>query len=439
MKSEAPIVAIMGRSNVGKSTLMNRLASRMEAIVDPTPGVTRDRKYAPARWRDREFVVVDTGGVGIEREGWLDREVERQAFFAAEEADVVVLVVDVNTGITEDDDWVSRRLKRLGSDTIVAVNKVDNQNLEYEVGSFYALGLGEPIGLSAYHGLGIGELLDRITELLPSWGEEPVEPEIAVAIVGRPNVGKSSILNRLADEERALVHEKPHTTRDTIDTIVESDGTSYRILDTAGIRKKRTGISDVEYYSSVRTFRAIEQADVVMLVIDGWEGPSEHDQRIAAKIDSRGRASIILINKWDRVEEAGKAVELMESIARKFRFATHLPLLRVSAVTGRGVDRILPLVDDAYGEWNKRIPTPVLNDFLARVKVKVAPPRKGNRELKMYYATQAGVAPPTVVIFVNEAGLVRQDYRRFIARQVREEYGFWGSPLRIHFRTTKKR
>ncbi|MBU4173622.1 MAG: ribosome biogenesis GTPase Der [Actinobacteria bacterium] len=439
MKSEAPTVAIMGRPNVGKSTLMNRLASRMEAIVDPTPGVTRDRKYAPARWRDREFVVVDTGGVGIEREGWLDREVERQAFFAAEEADVLVLVVDVNTGITEDDDWLARRLKRLRSDTIVAVNKVDNQNLEYEVGGFYALGLGEPVGLSAYHGLGIGELLDRITDLLPSWGEEPVEPEIAVAIVGRPNVGKSSILNRLADEERALVHEKPHTTRDTIDTIVESDGTSYRILDTAGIRKKRTGISDVEYYSSIRTFRAIEQADVVMLVIDGWEGPSEHDQRIAGKIESRGRASVILINKWDRVEEAHKAVEVMEAIARKFRFATHLPLLRVSAVTGRGVDKILPLVDAAFGEWNKRIPTPVLNDFLALVKVKVAPPRKGNRELKMYYATQAGVAPPTFVIFVNDAGLVRQDYRRFIARQLREEYGFWGSPLRIHFRTTRKR
>ena len=439
MKSEAPTVAIMGRPNVGKSTLMNRLASRMEAIVDATPGVTRDRKYAPARWKDREFVVVDTGGVGIEREGWLDREVERQAFFAAEEADVVVLVVDVNTGITEDDDWLARRLKRLRSDTIVAVNKVDNQNLEYEVGGFYALGLGEPVGLSAYHGLGIGELLDRITDLLPSWGEEPVEPEIAVAIVGRPNVGKSSILNRLADEERALVHEKPHTTRDTIDTIVESDGTSYRILDTAGIRKKRTGISDVEYYSSIRTFRAIEQADVVMLVIDGWEGPSEHDQRIAGKIESRGRASIILINKWDRVEEAHKAVEVMEAIARKFRFATHLPLLRVSAVTGRGVDKILPLVDAAFGEWNKRIPTPVLNNFLALVKVKVAPPRKGNRELKMYYATQAGVAPPTFVIFVNDAGLVRQDYRRFIARQLREEYGFWGSPLRIHFRTTKKR
>jgi len=435
---EGPVVAIMGRPNVGKSTLMNRLASRMEAIVDPTPGVTRDRKYAPARWKDREFVVVDTGGVGIETEGWLAGEVERQAFFAAEEADVVVLVVDVMTGVTEDDEWLARRLKRLRSNTVLVVNKVDNQNLEYEVGGFYALGLGDPVAVSAYHGLGVGDLLDRITDLLPYWGEEPSEPQIAVAIVGRPNVGKSSILNRLADEERAVVHEKPHTTRDTIDTIVESDGTSYRILDTAGIRKKRTGISDVEYYSSIRTFRAIDQADVVMLVIDGWEGPSEHDQRIAGKIESRGRAAVILINKWDKVEEAHKSVEVMEAIAHKFRFATHLPLLRISAVTGRGIERILTLADTAYGQWNKRIPTPVLNNFLALVKTRVALPRKGNRQLKMYYATQTGVAPPTVVIFVNDAGLVKEDYRRFLTRQLREEYGFWGSPLRIHFRTTKK-
>lgn len=439
MSVSVPVVAIMGRPNVGKSTLMNRLASRMEAIVDPTPGVTRDRKYAPARWRDREFVVVDTGGVGIDSDGWLDGEVERQAFFAADEADVVVMVVDVRTGVTGDDEWLARRLQRLGSDTVLVVNKVDNQDLEYEVAEFYSLGLGEPTAVSAYHGLGIGDLLDKVTELLPPCGEAIPEPEIAVAIVGRPNVGKSSILNRLADEDRALVHREPHTTRDTIDTVVEKDGTNYRLLDTAGIRKKRTGVSDVEYYSSVRTFRAIDQADVVLLVIDGREGPSEHDQRIARKIASRGRAAIILVNKWDLVVEAHNSEDVMESIAHKFRFATHLPLLRVSAVTGRGTDKILPLVDTVYGQWNKRIPTPVLNNFLAGVKTRFNPPRRGGRQLKMYYATQAEVAPPTVIIFVNDAGLVKTDYRRFLIRQLREGYGFWGSPLRVHFRTVGKK
>jgi len=278
MKNQAPVVAIMGRPNVGKSTLMNRLASSMEAIVDPTPGVTRDRKYAPVTWKDKEFMVVDTGGVGIDRDCWLDREVERQAFFAAEEADLVVMVVDVRTGVTEDDLWLARKLKRLRSDTILVVNKVDNGELEYRVGEFYSLGLEDPVSLSAYHGLGIGELLDGIVDLLPSSPEKTDEPGIAVAIVGRPNVGKSSILNKLAKEERSLVHQEPHTTRDTVDTIVESGGKSYRIIDTAGLRKQRTGISDVEYYSSVRTFRAIEKADVVMVVIDGKEGPSEHDQ-----------------------------------------------------------------------------------------------------------------------------------------------------------------
>lgn len=437
MKGSLPVVAIMGRPNVGKSTLMNRVSSTMAAIVDSTPGVTRDRKYVKARWRDREFVVADTGGVGIESDGWLAGEIERQAFFAAGEADAVIMLVDVKTGVTDDDEWLARKLKRLGRDAILAVNKVDNPERELEASEFYALGLGDPLTISAQHGLGIGDLLDRVVSMLPEAGVEEAEPEISVAIVGRPNVGKSSILNRLAEEERALVHEDPHTTRDTIDTMVRAGGTLYRILDTAGIRKKRGGMSDIEYYSSVRTFRAIDDADVVLLVVDGAEGPTEHDQRIAKKVESRGRAAVILINKWDLVIEAGDSVEVMESIAHKFRFATHLPLLRVSALTGRGVDKLLPLVDEAYLQWNRRVPTPPLNQFLAAVKLKKAPPSKGGRQLKMYYATQAGTAPPTVVIFVNDAGLVTADYRKYLARQMREEYGFWGSPLRVHFRTAE--
>jgi GTPase len=439
VKRSLPVVAILGRPNVGKSTLMNRLAAQMTAIVDSMPGVTRDRKYVPARWRDRDFVVADTGGVGIDTDGWLAREVERQAFFAVEEADVVIVLVDVKTGVTEDDEWLARRLKRMRREVLLVVNKVDNPNQEIEASAFYALGLGDPIPISAHHGLGVGELLDRVVELLPPpVAEPPAEPEISVAIVGRPNVGKSSILNQLAREERALVHEEPHTTRDTIDTVVESEGKQYRILDTAGIRRKRTGMSDIEYYSSVRTFKAIDEADVVLLIVDGEEGPTEHDQRIASKIDSRGRAAVVLLNKWDVVEERGNPNEVLEAISHKFRFAPHLPLLRVSALTGRSIDKILPLVDNAFNEWNRRIPTSVLNNFLSETKSKVTPPRKGSRQLKLYYATQASVAPPTVVVFVNDAGLVKPDYRKYLARKLREEYGFWGSPLRVHFRTAAK-
>jgi GTP-binding protein len=439
MKDRLPVVAILGRPNVGKSTLMNRLSAQMAAIVDSTAGVTRDRKYVPARWRERDFIVADTGGVGIDAGAQFAAEIERQAFFAADEADVLIMLVDVKTGVTEDDEWLARKLKRLKRDLLLVVNKVDNPQEEVEASVFYELGLGDPITISANHGLGVGDLLDRIVESLPPPPEEaPSEPEIAVAIVGRPNVGKSSILNQLAQEERAVVHEKPHTTRDTIDTIVERDGKEYRILDTAGIRKKRTSMTDIEYYSSVRTFRAIEDADVVLLVIDGEEGPSEHDQKIASKIESRGRACVVIINKWDIVEEQGNAKDVLESISHKFRFAPHLPLLRVSALTGRGIGRILPLVDNAYLEWHRRIPTPALNNYLAELKSRKAPPRRGGRQLKLYYATQPTVAPPTVIIFVNDAGLVKSDYRKFLERMLREQYGFWGSPLRVHFRTAKE-
>ena len=437
MRSSLPVVAIMGRANVGKSTVLNRLSAQMTAIVDPTSGVTRDRKYVTAQWRNRQFVLVDTGGVGIDSEGWLSREIERQAFFAAEEAAGVVMVVDVKTGVTEDDEWLARRLKRMRSGALLVVNKVDHVGFEPDVSRFYALGLGEPIAISAEHGLGIGDLLDRIIELLPVVEATEEVPEIAVAIVGRPNSGKSSILNQLAHEERALVHEQPHTTRDMIDTMVKFDGKIYRILDTAGIRRKRTGISDIEYYSSLRTFRAIDEADVVLMVVDGSEGPTEHDQRITRMIDSRGRAEVVLLNKWDLVEKAQKSVEVLEAISHKFRFAPHLPLLQSSALTGRGIEKVLPLVEQVYDQWNTRIATPALNEFISRVKLLKPPPSKGGKQLKMYYATQAGVAPPTVVIFVNDAGIVKPDYRRYLARQLRQEYGFWGSPLRVHFRTAK--
>ncbi len=433
-KKLLPIVAILGRPNVGKSTLMNRIAARMTAIVDPTPGVTRDRKYTDAKWRDRKFIVADTGGVGIDTDGWLARDIERQAFFVAEEAEVVIMLVDVTTGITEDDEWLARKLKKMGLKVILAVNKVDNESLENECSVFYSLGLGDPIPISAYHGRGIGELLDRLIDFLPPALEEAETPEISVAIVGRPNVGKSSILNRLAGEERALVHEEPHTTRDTVDTVIEYEGSLIRILDTAGLRRKRTAMDAVEYYSSVRTLRAIDEANVVLLIIDASEGPTEHDQRIAGKIDERGKGIIALLNKWDIVKEKGEPGEIMESVSHKFRYAQHIPLLRVSALTGWNTEKIIPLVREVYGQWTMKIPTPSLNALISNVKKKKKPPSKGGKTLKMYYATQVKSAPPTFLIFVNDPDLVKDDYRRFIVNQLREEYGFWGSPIRLIFR-----
>lgn len=411
----------------------------MTAIVDRTPGVTRDRKYVEAQWGGKDFTIADTGGVGIDTSAPFAVEIERQAFFAAEGADLLVMVVDARTGVTEDDQWLARKLQRLGSEVLLVANKVDSPEREPDASVFYELALGAPLAVSAQHGLGVGDLLDRIVELLPDSPPEEEEgsEEIAIAIVGRPNVGKSSILNRLVGHERAVVHHQPHTTRDAIESCIESEGKRYRIVDTAGIRKSRTSMSDIEYYSSIRTFRAIEDADVVLLVIDGKEGPTEHDQRLASKIEARGRACIVLINKWDLVAEEGNAPEVLEAISFKFRFARHLPLLRVSALTGRGFDRILPLVETVFMEWNRRIPTAKLNALLEEYRVKESAPSKGGRQLRIYYATQADVAPPTLVFFVNDAGLVKSNYRRFLTNRIREEYGFWGAPLRIFFQTAK--
>ncbi len=433
-KKRLPIVAILGRPNVGKSTLMNRIAARMSAIVDPTPGVTRDRKYTEARWRDRQFVIADTGGVGIDTDGWLAKDIERQAFFAAEEADVVIMLTDVTTGITEDDEWLARKIKRMGLNVVLVVNKVDNESLENEASVFYSLGLGDPIPVSAYHSRGIGDLLDRIIELLPPLHEEPEEPEISVAIVGRPNVGKSSILNCLAREERSLVHEEPHTTRDTVDTVIEYEGSLIRILDTAGLRRKKTAMDAVEYYSSVRTYRAIDEADIVLLIVDASEGPTEHDQRIAKKIDERGKGIAVLLNKWDIVKEKDDPNEVMESVSHKFRYAQHIPLLRVSALNGWGMDKVIPLVLEVYEQWTRKIPTPSLNTSISNVKRMRGAPSKGGKSLKMYYATQVKTAPPTFLIFVNDPDLIKDNYKRFIVNQIRNEYGFWGSPIRLIFR-----
>lgn len=439
MKEKLPVVAIVGRQNVGKSTLLNRLTTRSAAIVHKTPGVTRDRKYIAASWRNHSFILVDTGGVGVDAEGLLSKEVERQAFIAAREADVVLVVTDVTTGVTDDDLWLARRINRITKETILAVNKVDHPELESEVSAFYSLDLGDPLPISAQHGLGIGDLLDKIVGGLPEIEISQEEEEISVAIVGKPNVGKSSILNLIAGEERVLVHENPHTTRDAIDTVVEEDGKLYRLIDTAGLRKKSKRASDIEYYSSVRTARVISQADVVLLVIDGSEGATENDQRIARQVEREGRSQAIIINKWDIVENEHRAAEVMETISKRFRFASHIPLLRMSALTGWGSEKLLPLVDFVFEEWKKKVTTPLLNRFFASRELKVPPPSRGGRQLKIYYATQAGVAPPSFTIFVNDASLVKSNYRKFLTRELREEYGFWGSPLRLNFRTSKKK
>lgn len=437
-KRKLPVVAIMGRTNVGKSTLTNRIAARMEAIVDSTPGVTRDRKYVSANWRGKDLILIDTGGVGIETEGWLEEEVERQAFYAMEEADLTIMVVDVRTGVTDEDEALASRLRKSGTPTLLAVNKVDEQSMEWETHVFHSLGMGDPIPVSSKHGLGIGELLDKVVDRLPMVPESSEEEEIAVAIVGRPNVGKSSLLNLLAQEERAVVSAEPYTTRDTIDTIVSLGEERFRILDTAGLRRKSKIKNDIEYYSSVRTRGAIDEADVVLMMVDAVEGATDNDQKIARHVDRAGKAGIILLNKWDLVSGTEMATRTMDFLPHAYRFLKHLPVLRISALTGRGVDKILPSVIDVYEEWHKRIPTPDLNKALRELKEKHTPSVKGGRQLRLYYATQVSAAPPRIIIFVNNPHLAKETYKRFLVRGLREKFGFYGSPLTISLRKRRR-
>ena len=433
-----PVVAIVGRPNVGKSTLVNRLAGTNDAIVHESRGVTRDRSYHDADWNGREFILVDTGGIEpMKSDDVFSTSIRDQALAAAEEADVVLFVVDGSVGVTEEDESVARMLKRVKKPILLLVNKLDNPAREDErLWEFYSLGIGDPRPISAHHGHGTGDLLDEVVALLPE--EEDSEPELypdalGVAIIGRPNAGKSSLFNKVIGSERSIVSDIAGTTRDAIDTYIERDGRRYRLVDTAGIRKKSTVYENIEYYSMVRGLRAIDRADVALLVVDSGVGMTEQDQKVANLAIERGCALVILLNKWDLLDDDYKREKALDTVARRMTLAPWAPMLRISALTGRSVEKIWKLIDEAAAERAKTISTSALNRFLTGLREFGHTIVDGKRRLRMHYVTQAGTNPPAFTFFVNHPDLVNDTYRRYVENRMRTEFGFKGTPIRLYF------
>ena len=434
-----PIVAVVGRPNVGKSTLVNRIAQTSDAIVHESRGVTRDRSYHDADWNGREFTLVDTGGIEpLKSEDVFSASIRDQALAAAEEADVILFVVDGHTGVTEEDETVARLLKRVHKPTFLLVNKLDNPAREQErLWDFYSLGVGDPMPISAHHGHGTGDLLDKVVALLPDETEEVDEfPDaLGVAIIGRPNAGKSSLFNKVIGSERSIVSDVAGTTRDAIDTIVERDGRHYRMVDTAGIRKKSTVYENIEYYSMVRGLRAIDRADVALLVVDSTVGVTEQDQKVANLAIERGCALVVLLNKWDLLKEDRERERVLETVDRRLTFATWAPVLRISALTGRSVEKIWSLIDDAAAKRASKVSTSKLNQFLTDLREFGHTIVDGKRRLRMHYVTQTGTKPPTFTFFVNHPDLLTDSYRRYVENRMRATFDFAGTPVRLRFRS----
>lgn len=438
-----PIVAIVGRPNVGKSTLFNRLAGYRLAIVEDIPGTTRDRLYTDVEWRGSAFTLVDTGGLWPRAEKDLEAMVRFQVEEAIEEADVILFLVDVTAGVLPDDYVIADRLRRSSKPIFLVANKADNERRREEASLFYELGLGDPIPISAYHDLGTQDLLDCVLERLPYAPEGEEIPQMArVAIVGRPNAGKSSLLNALLGHERAIVAEQPGTTRDTLDTILTWDGESLMLIDTAGIRRRGRIEAGVEFYSSLRALRAIQRSDVALLVLDASEGVTAQDTHIAGYIRDAYKGAALVVNKWDLVAEGdwtGPQKEWEEVIRQRFRFMDYAPILFTSAKYLRGIKGIPPASLQIYQERQKRIGTGALNQMLERLLASHPPPSRGGRQLKIHYVTQAEASPPTFVFFVNNRELVHFSYERHLENRLREAFGFSGTPLRLVFRDRKEK
>jgi GTPase len=434
------VVAVVGRANVGKSTLVNRLVGKRMAIEHPEPGVTRDTQGYEVEWRRLAFTIVDTGGWEPRAKG-LTAKVVAQADYAARAADLVVFVGDATTGVTADDVAVARKLRRAGIPVIVAVNKVDGPDAELEAASFERVGLGSPHPVSALHGRASGDLLDeivrRLRETVPRVEDgEPRAHEPRIAIVGRPNAGKSSLFNRLVGHERTIVDETPGTTRDAVDVVADVGGRRYRFVDTAGMRRKVAHATGPEYYGLVRSLRALDEADAAILVIDAAEGPTEQDHKIAERVASSGRAAVLVLNKWDRVgEEERDGVEA--AVAERLRFVAWAPLVRTSALTGRGIGRIMPAVDRVLEAWNLRVSTSELNAWLRDAVVGVPLHRGRGRDVRIKYVTQARTRPPELVFFTT--GPLSDTAKRTLERRFRERFRLVGTPIRIVARAREPR
>jgi GTP-binding protein len=421
-----PRIAVVGRPNVGKSTLVNRLAGRREAIAEATPGVTRDRVEVPVDWAGRHVVLVDTGGY-IPRPKGLEEHVVRQAKVAAETADLILFVVDATTGITEEDEVLAGALRGSTKPILVVANKVDSEGQEALAAEFYGLGLGEPVSVSALHGRSSGDLLDRLLDLLPFNSEAQLEAETRSCIVGRPNVGKSSLFNRLVQEERAVVHDQPGTTRDAVDSIVEVDGRRLRFVDTAGLRRE-VKTKGLEYYGLIRSLRAIDAADVAVLVVDARDGVTNEDRRIGTRVMDAGRGVVAVLNKWDLVASEERS-ETFEKLKRELRLFPGTPVLRTSAKTGMGVGRVIPAVFAVEAEWRRRLSTAEMNRLLQNAVASYPPPRGSGR---IRYGTQVRAAPPTFVLFGGKPP--NPTYRKYLENRIRDEFGFAGVPIRLTFR-----
>ncbi len=437
-----PIVAVIGRPNVGKSTLVNRLSGVMDAIVHDEPGVTRDRTYRPAFWQDRDYLVVDTGGLVFDDETEFLPLIREQVMLALAEASLAVMVVDGQAGITAADETIATWLRQQTLPVLLAVNKCESPDQGMSMAAeFWQLGLGEPYAVSGIHGSGTGELLDEVVQHLPPTDILEASAEIRVAIVGRPNVGKSSLLNAFVGEQRAIVSPISGTTRDAIDMNVERNGQLYRLVDTAGIRKKKQVEYGPEFFGINRAFKAIRRADVVLLVIDALDGITEQDQKLAGRIAEDGRACVIVVNKWDAVEKDSHTIyEYEKHLKDRLHFTEWAETIYVSAVTGQRVEKILDLVDRAAEQHARRVTTSVINEALEEAAKWHSPPttRQG-RQGRIYYGTQVTSRPPTVTLFVNDPKLFNDNYRRYIERQFRQQLGFQGTPIRLFWRGKKVR
>ncbi len=433
-----PIVAIVGRPNVGKSTLFNVLAGSRISIVQDTPGVTRDRIYASSDWNGRSFTMIDTGGIEPDSKDIILQQMREQAQIAIYTADVICFVVDVKQGLTDADDKVATMLRKSGKPVVLVVNKVDSYEKEItDVYEFYNLGLGDPFPVSATSKTGIGDMLDEVVSHFPQeTGEEEEDDKLKIAVVGKPNVGKSSLINRLVGKNRLIVSDIAGTTRDAIDTTVKHYGKEYTFIDTAGLRRKSKIKEDIERFSIIRTVTAAERADIVVLMIDATEGVTEQDAKIAGIAHERGKGLIIAVNKWDAVEdkETGTMKEMTEKIKSTLSFCPYAEVIFISVLTGRGIDKVFNLIDIVNENQNMRIQTGTLNEILTRALAMQETPQDKGKHLRIYYMTQVSVKPPTFVIFVNDKNLTHFSYTRYIENNLRNTFGFRGTSLRFIYR-----
>lgn len=436
-----PVVAVVGRPNVGKSTFFNYVAGRRISIVEDTPGVTRDRIYIEVEWRNRKFTLIDTGGIEPDSEDLIMQQMRRQAEVAIETADVIVFMVDVRDGVTAADNAVATILRKSGKPVIVAVNKVDRVGEPPpEVYEFYNLGMGDILTISSVHGLGMGDLLDEVYRHFPEEGTDDYDEDvIKVAVVGKPNAGKSSLINQIIGEERVIVSDIPGTTRDAIDTYVEKGEDRFVFIDTAGIRKRNKIVENIEKYSIIRSWTAIERADVCLIMIDAMDGVTEQDTKIAGYAHEQGKASIIIVNKWDLVEkETGTLEEYRKVVQEKLGFMTYAPAIFISAKTGQRIDKLYELIKSVAAQSSLRVATGMLNDLLNEATSMVQPPSDKGKRLKIFYMTQASIKPPTFVIFVNDLELFHYSYERYLENQLRKSFGFEGTPIRFIHRQRDK-